>query len=97
MAVPNPMPVAPASISGLDRAPKALPELTMLLPMWPNEIDDKTIAGREKRLLALRKSLRAERQRGLSGHWTYDLARHAALLAYYRREAAELEQLKNMA
>ena len=37
------------------------------------------------RLLAvLRRALRAERNRGLTGHWTYDLSRHAQLLAIYR-------------
>jgi hypothetical protein len=41
------------------------------------------------RLLAkLRRALRAERQRGLGGHWAYDLARHAQLLRAYRAETA---------
>ena len=34
--------------------------------------------------------LRAERQRGLNRHWSYDLGRHAALLRAYRAEAAAL-------
>jgi hypothetical protein len=41
------------------------------------------------RILArLRKALRAERRRGLAGHWTYDLARHVELLRVYRLELA---------
>lgn len=33
-----------------------------------------------QRLLGrLRRALRAERQRGIAGHWTYDLSRHAQL------------------
>jgi hypothetical protein len=35
----------------------------------------------------LRRALRAERQRGIGGHWSYDLARHAQLLHAYRAEA----------
>lgn len=38
------------------------------------------------RLLAsLRGVLKAERKRGLQGHWSYDLARHSQLLALYRK------------
>jgi hypothetical protein len=39
-------------------------------------------------LARLRQALRAERRRGLSGHWTYDLARHVELLRVYREELA---------
>jgi hypothetical protein len=34
----------------------------------------------------LRRALRAERRRGIAGHWTYDLARHVELLRVYRLE-----------
>ena len=66
-------------------------DLARLLPLWPHELDDMTTAGRDKRIALLRKSLRAERRRGLAGHWTYDLARHSALLRCYKREV-ELAQ-----
>jgi hypothetical protein len=68
-------------------------ELASLLPLWPHELADETVAGLQKRLAILRRALRAERCRGLAGHWTYDLARHSALLRCYRREVAALAVL----
>jgi hypothetical protein len=62
--------------------------LARLLPLWPHELSDQSTTGRERRLSLLRKALRAERRRGLAGHWTYDLGRHSALLRCYRHEAA---------
>ena len=66
-------------------------EKSALLPMWPHELSDVSLAGRRSRIAVLRRTLRAERQRGVAGHWTYDLARHWALLRWYRTEVAELE------
>lgn len=54
-------------------------DLPLLLPMWPAELDDISPAGRSRIVAMLRRALRAERARGLAGHWTYDLARHAQL------------------
>jgi phage terminase Nu1 subunit (DNA packaging protein) len=34
--------------------------------------------------------LRAERRRGVGGHWSYDFARHVELLRVYKRELAAL-------
>ena len=65
--------------------------LAQLLPLWPHELNDMTPSGRERRIALLRKALRAERRRGLAGHWTYDLGRHSALLHCYKREV-ELAQ-----
>ena len=62
-------------------------DLPSLIPLWPWEIT--SLAGRLKLLATLRKALRAERLRGLHGHWSYDLARHLALLAAYRHETKE--------
>lgn len=64
--------------------------LQTLVPLWPAEIRDVSSTGRLKLLAALRRALRAERQRGISGHWTYDLARHRALLTAYRSETQAL-------
>lgn len=61
-------------------------DLPKLLPLWPCEIDVRTAADHARLLARLRKALRVERQRGLRGHWTYDLARHAQLLRAYRAE-----------
>jgi hypothetical protein len=59
-----------------------------VIPLWPSELDDESPEGRRHILAMLRRALRAERRRGLAGHWTYDLARHAALLRVYRLELA---------
>lgn len=69
---------------GYDRAR----DLARLVPLWPHEIADDTAAGRARLIRRLESALRAERRRGVSGHWSYDLARHAALLAAYRAERA---------
>lgn len=65
-------------------------ELQRLIALWPSEISDTSTDGRARLIAKLHRALRAERQRGLAGHWTYDLARHAALLAAWRRERAAL-------
>jgi hypothetical protein len=64
-------------------------ELPRVLPLWPNELDDESLEGRRRILGLLRRALRAERRRGIAGHWTYDLARHVELLRVYRLELAE--------
>jgi hypothetical protein len=45
-------------------------------------------AGRAHILATLERALRAERRRGIAGHWTYNLARHVQLLRVYRSEKA---------
>jgi len=64
-------------------------DLLRLLPLWPHEVADQSPAGRQRILTLLRRALRAERRRGLAGHWTYDLSRHAQLLALYHRECGK--------
>jgi hypothetical protein len=64
--------------------------IARVLPVWPHEIDDRSEDGRRRLLARLARALRAERRRGVAGHWTYDLARHAALLRLYREELAAL-------
>lgn len=76
--------------SPLTPATQRLRELQRLLPLWPAEIGDVSPAGRKRLIATLERALRAERRRGLSGHWSYDLGRHAALLRAWRREIAEL-------
>ena len=61
-----------------------------VLALWPQEIEDDSLAGRLLIVAKLRRALRAERQRGLAGHWTYDLARHAELLRAYKQELRAL-------
>jgi hypothetical protein len=69
-------------------------ELSRILPLWPGEIDDDGPRGRRMILARLRRALRAERRRGISGHWTYDLARHVELLRVYRLELARYRALR---
>ena len=64
-------------------------ELPRVLPLWPHELDDESLQGRQLILARLRRALRAERRRGVAGHWTYDLSRHVELLRVYRHELAE--------
>lgn len=63
-------------------------ELPRLIPIELTELIDESPEGRRRLLVKLRRALRAERQRGIAGHWTYDLARHAELLRVYRLELA---------
>lgn len=65
-------------------------ELGRLLPLWPDETADLSIQGRRRIVSLLRRALRAERRRGIEGHWAYDLARHAALLRIYKSEERDL-------
>lgn len=64
-------------------------DLPRLLPLWPHELETASLAEHARLLARMRRALRMERQRGISGHWTYDLARHAELLRAYRAEAAD--------
>ncbi len=60
-------------------------ELAAILPLWPHELADESPRGHRLVLAKLRRALRAERRRGIAGHWTYDLARHVELLRLYRK------------
>jgi hypothetical protein len=66
--------------------------LPRLLPLLPSEIADLTSAARRRIVARLARALRAERMRGRSGHWTYDLNRHIALSQAYRAERQQLEE-----
>jgi hypothetical protein len=67
-------------------------DLPKLIGLWPWEIEDQTLAGHARLLELLRRALRVERQRGLAGHWTYDLARHASLLKAYQCELSSFRE-----
>ncbi len=77
-------PPSPAADAGYVRAR----DLPKLVPLWPSEIETPSLADHARLLAKLRRALRAERRRGIGGHWTYDLARHAQLLRAYRAETA---------
>jgi len=69
-------------------------ELPRILPLWPRELDDQSAAGRRRIVAKLARALRAERRRGVAGHWTYDLARHVELLRVYRLELAAVPRIR---
>lgn len=65
--------------------------LARLVPMWPHLLRDESPATRQYIIARLERALRAERQKGRAGHWTYDLNRHQALaelLAFERARPA---------
>ncbi len=66
--------------------------LPRLLPVGPEEIGDLSSSGRKRILAHLARALRAERNRGRVGHWTYDLNRHIALAQAYESERRLLKQ-----
>ena len=85
MPIHNAM-VPPPRAAGSYKRARDLPRL---LPLWPHEVEIASIAEHARLLARMRRALRMERQRGIAGHWTYDLARHAQLLGAYRAETAE--------
>jgi hypothetical protein len=84
------LPVAGPSLSPrpAEDARERSARIMKLVPLWPHEAADMSYAGRLRLLSKLRRALRKERQKGLAGHWAYDLARHQTLLRTYRAEAA---------
>jgi hypothetical protein len=68
-------------------------DLPKLLALWPRELEDRSADGCRHILAKLRRALRAERRRALSGHWSYDLNRHLGLLSAYKGELAGLIRL----
>ena len=71
--------------------------LPRLIALWPRELSDESPEGHRHALAKLRRALRAERRRGLAGHWSYDLNRHLGLLSAYRGERALLERAERTA
>ena len=67
-------------------------DLPRLIPVWAAALPVGSTVGHAQILEQLRRALRAERNRGKCGHWTYDLARHAALLRAYRAEVQDLHE-----
>ena len=65
-------------------------DLPKLIALWPRELDDESAEGCRLVLGKLRRALRAERRRASSGHWSYDLNRHLALVTAYKAEASRL-------
>lgn len=59
-------------------------DISKLVALWPWEREPAGRDGMMRLLARLRRAARDERRRGLAGHWSYDLARHAQLVSAYR-------------
>jgi hypothetical protein len=71
-------------------------DLPKLLMLWPKELQDEGLEAHQRIVAKLERALRQERQRGLAGDWTYDLARHSQLLDAWREERDRLVLAKDM-
>jgi len=69
-------------------------QLPGLIGLWPRELQDYSYPGTCRIAALLRKALRAERNRGRAGHWTYNLNRHLALIEALKHERARLKVLE---
>ena len=67
--------------------------LARLIPVGPDEIADQSPPARRAILAKLSRALRAERNRGRAGHWTYDLNRHIGLCQAYAAERRLQQEL----
>lgn len=65
-------------------------DLPRLVPLLETDIGAASLEAHVRLVGLLRKALRLERQRARSRHWTYDPARHAALVKACRLEIAAL-------
>jgi hypothetical protein len=74
--------VVAAGVEAYDRTR----HLQRLIPVGPAEIADRSAKARRAILAKLARALRAERNRGRAGHWTYDLNRHIGLVQAYEAE-----------
>jgi hypothetical protein len=77
--------------TGAEHYDRAL-HLPRVLAVGPKEVADESEPGRRAILRRLARALRAERNRGRAGHWTYDLNRHIALAQAYTAERAALRR-----
>lgn len=66
--------------------------IARLVPMTETERSDVSPAGRLEIIRRLERALRAERRRGMAGHWTYDLNRHLALKQAVAAERARVSK-----
>jgi hypothetical protein len=67
--------------------------LPRLIPMEPKDMQDHRPEMRRAILSRLARALRAERNRGRAGHWTYDLNRHIGLRQAYAAERQLLSEI----
>lgn len=70
-------------------------DLPLLLSLWPEQLTDGSIDATETIIQKLKQAIRSERISGRSGHWSYNLNRHAALVNALKAEISYLEKQKN--
>ena len=58
--------------------------------IWPDEINDRSPAGREHLIKRLKLVLCDLRQDGIMGHWSYSVRHHAAIVDLIKTEETEL-------
>ncbi len=71
-----------------------LRDLPALVAMWPKEMEDFTIKGRQHIITMIEKALRSERRRGKANHWSYNLTRHISLLKAFKAEKSHLKAVQ---
>ncbi len=94
---PRPLPRRSRAIVEMARAGAQRYERARHLP-WlaratPEEIGSDDPAVGRAIVARLRRALRAERQRGRAGHWTYDMNRHIALMQALAAERQRLGEV----
>ncbi len=67
-------------------------DLPRLLPLLAADLQTPTREAHARLVALLRRALRAERIRASRRHWTYNPARHAALVRALRHEVAALHR-----
>lgn len=67
-------------------------DLPRLLPLLAGDLDASTMRAHIRLIELLRKALWKERRRARTRHWSYDPARHAALVKAFRWETAALQK-----
>ena len=78
----------PVAAEGYDRCR----DLPGLLPLLAEDIAGTSLPHHKRLVALLHRALRAERMRSRQRHWTYDPARHQALVRATRNENAALRR-----
>ncbi len=63
------------------------------LPIWPKDLNDRSLAGRRNLVAIIEREVRKERRLGLARHRSYDIARHAKLAQLLKDERRQLLML----
>lgn len=75
--------------------PRLRAEMARLVPLYPSEIHDLSIAGRLRIIALFNRAICGQHRLGTTAHWAYDLSRHRAIRQALFSEVVELEMLSN--